>query len=146
MAKEFKFLEDIALADAAFEARGDSPAELFMAAAQALIHVMVNPATVRGNWSRGVSLKEEELDSLLFEWLSLIVFLKDAEGMMLSHTSVTVCGPSTSNGWTLDGTMQGEPINLARHELGTDVKGITKHQFEVEEEDGWWVARVVVDV
>ncbi len=146
MAKEFKFLEDIALADAAFEARGDSPAELFMAAAQALIQIMVNPATVRGNWSREISLKDEDLDSLLFEWLSMIVFLKDAEGMILCMTSVTVLGPLASNGWTLDGTIQGEPINLAQHELGTDVKGITKHQFEIKEEDGWWVAKVVVDV
>ena len=37
MTKGFRFLEDIALADLAFEAWGESPSELFASAAEALM-------------------------------------------------------------------------------------------------------------
>ena len=39
MTQRFTFLEDVALADAAFEASGDSPSELILAATQAVIEL-----------------------------------------------------------------------------------------------------------
>jgi SHS2 domain-containing protein len=40
----------------------------------------------------------------------------------------------------------GEPIDLERHQPRADVKAITYYMFKVEEKDGRWQARVVVDI
>ncbi len=48
MAWTVRFLEDMALADIAFEVEGDSVEEVFRGATQAILETMANPATVTG--------------------------------------------------------------------------------------------------
>ena len=145
MAHQYRLLEDIALADAAFEARGDSPSELFLAAAQAVIETMVDPMTVTACWRRPIEHRAADLPALLFEWLSDIVYLKDAEGVVFREATATVS--QTDEGyWLLQGQLIGEPITPTRQALRADVKAVTKHLYEVSEKDGHWVARVVLDI
>jgi SHS2 domain-containing protein len=146
MASEFRFLEDVAVADAAFEATGDTPAELFTAATQAVIEAMVDPGTVSTQWQRTVERREPELSDLLFDWLSELVYLKDAEGVIFHGASVTVAEEPTRASWRLQGTLSGEPIDPARHDLRADVKAVTKHLYEVRQEGTRWKARVVLDI
>ena len=46
MSYDFRFLEDVALADIAFEAEGDSIEDLFQGATRALLETMADPQTV----------------------------------------------------------------------------------------------------
>ncbi len=142
----FKFLEDVALADAAFEARGETPSELFEAAALAVIETMVNPSTVSPRWRKTIERQAPDLPSLLFDWLSDIVYLKDAEGMLFQGATATLSQDPSSGAWTLGGTLRGEPIDQARHELRADVKAVTKHLYDVRQEGSRWIARVVLDI
>lgn len=144
MPHEFTFLEDVALADAAFEATGDSPSELFLAAAEAVIETMVDRHTVSAAMQRIVQQQEDDIETLLFDWLSQIVFLKDAEGLVFREAAVEV--DRRQGKWQLRGTLSGEAINPARHELRADVKAVTKHLYEVKQKDGRWYARVVLDI
>jgi SHS2 domain-containing protein len=145
MSGQFRFLEDVALADAAFEASGGSPSELFVAAAHAVIETMVNPHTVSGGESRVIERREDSLETLLFEWLSAIVFLKDAESFLYRDAMAEVTkAPPTD--WHLRGTLRGETIDPARHELRADVKAVTKHLYGIRREGGRWIARVVLDI
>lgn len=144
MTHGFTFLEDIALADSAFEASGDSPSELFLAAGQALIETMVNPVTVSASWQRVIERQETDLAALLFDWLSDIVYVKDAEGVVFREAAARV--QEEPGGWRLWGTLTGEPIDPARHELRADVKAVTKHLYEVRQDGTRWAARVVVDI
>jgi SHS2 domain-containing protein len=146
MSGQFRFLEDVALADSAFEASGASPSELFEAAWQALIETMVNPQTVGVRWSRVLELREESLEGLLFEWLSAIVYLKDAEGVLYHDAHVEVTEEAGQSAWRLRGTLRGEAIDPSRHELRADVKAVTKHLYGIRRENGRWVARVVLDI
>jgi protein archease len=146
MSGSFRFLEDVALADAAFEAAGDSPSELFAAAARALIETMVNPDTVSGEWHRTIVLEEPDLGDLLFEWLSCIVYEKDAAGVVFNDATVTVTRDAAAGRWRIAGELRGAPIDPQRHELHADVKAVTKHLYDVCEVDGQWKARVVVDI
>lgn len=68
MPGSFRILEDIAIADVAFEATGDTSSELVVAAAQAVIEVMVNPATVSKTWHRTIDLKNARFADLLWCW------------------------------------------------------------------------------
>jgi SHS2 domain-containing protein len=150
MTREFRFLEDVALADTAFEAFGDSPSELFLAAAQAVIETMVNPSTVSARWRRAIEHQAPDIASLLFDWLSDLVYLKDAEGVVFREATAVVTEDRPHGGWKLRGVLTGELIDPARHELRSDVKAVTKHLYEVrrdgDREGERWTARVVLDV
>lgn len=150
MTTEFRFLEDVALADTAFEASGGSPSELFLAAAQAVIETMVNPRTVAARGTYDIAQQAPDVESLLFDWLSHIVYLKDAMGVVFrdARAAVTEDRPRDGQpgGWHLQGTLTGEPIDPTRHELRADVKAVTKHLYEVRQDDGRWIARVVLDI
>lgn len=146
MTPRFRFLEDVALADAAFEASGDTPSELFVAAARAVMETLANPATVAATWQRTINRQAPDLAALLFDWLSDLVYLKDAEGVAFREATAVVSEDRPHGGWTVRGTVTGEPIDPARHELRADVKAVTKHLYEVKQVNGRWVARVVLDI
>jgi len=37
-------------------------------------------------------------------------------------------------------------LNLARHELGMEIKAVTYHAARVEQRDGQWVAEILFDI
>lgn len=146
MAAHYTILEDVALADAAFEAWGDTPSELFAASAEAVIETMVDRATVGTVWTREVVLGGSDPAALLFDWLSELVYLKDAEGVVFHDVRVDVRHERSDPVWRLRATLIGEAIDPTKHELRADVKAITKHLYAVGQRDGRWTARVVMDI
>ena len=146
MTSTFRFLEDIALADSAFEARGTTPSELFTASARAVIETLADPATVAPAVSKTITRRDRRLPDLLFDWLADLVFLKDAEGMVFHEAACAVAEDRVKGDWCLTGTVTGEPIDPRRHELRADVKAITKHRYDVRQDNGDWVATVVMDI
>lgn len=146
MASSFRFLEDIALADSAFEVRGDTPSELFGAAAQAVIETMVDPRTVSPTLTRSVVRQSQSLEELLFDWLAEIVYLKDAEALVFQRADCAVMRALADGEWRLEGTLTGEPIAPARHGLRADVKAVTKHRYAVRQDERGWTATVVLDI
>jgi SHS2 domain-containing protein len=146
MTASYRILEDIALADAAFEAQGDTPSELCRAAAQAVIETMVDPQTVSPTLTRSVVRQEQSLEDLLFDWLHEIVYLKDKETLVFQRADCTVTHEPNSGLWQLKGTLVGEPIAPERHALRADVKAVTKHRYTVWRDERGWMATVVLDI
>jgi SHS2 domain-containing protein len=142
----YRFLDDIALADTAFEASGDSPSELFQAASQALIQAMAAAESVNSAWSQIFEKSDPDLPTLLFDWLCEIVYLKDAQGLVFREALTSVKQDPATKIWTLDATLVGEEIDPTKHELRSDVKAVTKHMYEVRQDGTRWTARVVLDV
>lgn len=146
MAAGYRVLENVALADTAFEAWGDSPSQLFEAASLAVIETMVTPSTVGDSWRREITRQDTELSELLFEWLSHLVFLKDAESVLFQQAPSQVWQDLNANMWHVHGVLIGDPIDPTRHELHTDVKAITKHLYAVWQDGEQWFATIVLDV
>ncbi|HET7057604.1 MAG TPA: archease [Nitrospiraceae bacterium] len=146
MPPSFRILEDIAVADVAFEAIGDTPSELFVAAAQAVIEILANPVAVLKTWHRTIDLEDAQFTDLLFDWLSEMVYLKDAEGVVFCQATAAVVHEPIYDRWQVHGKLIGEAIDSTRHELRSDVKAVTKHLYEVYERGGQWKARVVLDI
>ncbi len=144
MAWTFRFLEEIALADMAFEVEGESVEEVFRGATQALLESMANPSTVSGGWEHAIERSDTDLSALLFEWLSEIVYWKDAAGVVYREAPLTL----TQEGdlWLLRARLIGAPVDHQTQELHTDVKGVTKHLYELTQIGNRWKARVVLDV
>jgi SHS2 domain-containing protein len=146
MPPSFRILDDIAVADVAFEAIGGTPSELFEAAAQAVIELLANPKTVSTRWHRTIELEDDQLADLFFDWLSEMVYLKDAEQVVFCRATASVVHDPSRRCWRVHGELTGESIDAARQELRSDVKAVTKHLYDVHEHEGQWIARVVLDI
>ncbi len=139
----YRYLEDIATADAAFEVEGKTLEELFRDAAVATFEVMADTGTVKPEVTREIELKNEDVGDLLFDWLSELVYLKDAESLIFCRFDVNI---RKNDSCELKATISGEPINQGKHSLRSDVKAVTYHMFEVKKTGGNWTARVVLDI
>jgi SHS2 domain-containing protein len=146
MSYHVTFLDDIAIADMAFEAVADSPDELIRAVTNAMIQSLADPATVGRTWVHWVDRDASDLPSLLFDWLEELVYLKDAHGVVFHDAVLTLDRESGGSACRLHGRVYGEPVNPARQGLRSDVKGVTKHLYEVTQSDNGWKAKVVLDV
>ncbi len=138
----FKFLPDVALADIAFEAESATPSSLFESCGQAITDIMVDPKTLKRKVTREISLSAEDLDRLLYDFLTELIVLKDVDSLLFADYRVQV-DPS---GRSLTASVSGEPIDRARHGLRNDVKAVTMHMFGVVRSGATWKATVVLDI
>ncbi len=141
--EEFVFLDDIATADAAIEARGDTLEELFRASAMATFAVMVDAGGVQPGIRKALYLENPEIDGLLFDWPAEIIYLKDSEFMVFSKFDLKI---TKDTNYRLDADIFGEEINQSKHDLKCDVKAITYHLFNVYEKEGKWISRFILDL
>ena len=145
MTSQYRYLEEIATADVAFEAWGATKEETFLAAADATLNTMVEEiGTVAPRERRIFSLAADSLDLLLFELLQELVYYKDAERLLLRVRDLRIeeAGP----GYRLHADAIGETIDPSRHPLLADVKAVTLHRLSVEKTPSGWHAVVVLDV
>ena len=141
----YEFLEDIAIADIAFRAWGETLEALFIAAGDATLNAMIdNLDAIALKETRTFSLENDELDMLLFNFLQEFVYYKDSELLLLRAQQVHI---EQKNGqYHLTAVTQGETLESDRHEQGVDVKAVTLHRFQLEKTDNGWTALVILDI
>jgi SHS2 domain-containing protein len=141
----YHYLEEIGTADIAFEATGRDLPELFRDAADATVNVMIdNIDAIHPVETRQIELSNDKLDMLLFDFLQELIFLKDAERLLLRIREVQIV--ERDENYFAKATAEGEPLDAKRHHQRADVKAVTLHDFSVEQIDGGWKARVLLDI
>lgn len=141
----YNFLDDIAIADIAFEAWGDTLEDMFVSAAEATLNVMVaNLDGIEPRENRTIALKAEKMDMLLFEFLQELIFFKDAEMLLLRVEDVEI--GHNDNFCFVSANAYGEQIDPEKHDLIVDVKAVTLHKFKVEKTQRGWETLVVLDI
>ena len=93
----YTFLEDVALADCAVEIEAKDLEDLFETAAAALAALMVDPGTVRVTVERPITLTAPELDLLLYDWLSELIYRKDCDREVFTRVTARVSGVGRSS-------------------------------------------------
>jgi len=140
----YQYLDDIATADVAFLATGTSLEELFSAAGDALMNVMVaDLAAILRRDTVTVDLEETDLDLLLFSFLQELIFYKDARQLLLRTSRIAI---TEVDGTHLRAILSGERIDPLRHKLDVDVKAVTLYRFRVEKVGEGWEAQVILDI
>ena len=141
----YRYLEDVATADVAFEATGKTCEEMFIAAWDASLNVMVEDlATVHKRVEKSFQLEEESVELLLFQFLQEQIFHKDAEELLLRISSLEI---SEEKGmFILKAQASGERLNPDVHPMNVDVKAVTYHMFKVEKAEEGFKAFVVLDI
>ncbi|MEW6520082.1 MAG: archease [Thermodesulfobacteriota bacterium] len=141
----FEFIDDIATADVAFRAWGRTAEELFVAASDAMLNVMVaDLASVQARRKLQLSVTAEDHEMLLFALLQELIFYKDAEMLLLRVPAVSIAADGEL--LRLTAVAEGEEIDVRRHEMGVDVKAVTLHRYRVEESAQGWQAMVILDI
>ena len=141
--ERFKFLEKIAIADIAFEAYGRTLDKLFESSALAVFETMVKLDTVEAKETERIQLDSDKIEDLLFDWLSELVYLKDAKGMLFKDFTVRI---QEKPKYHLQAEVKGERIDRKKHHLRVDVKAVTYHMLEVRRKEERWTAQVILDI
>lgn len=138
----YKFLDHTA--DVMFEAYGKNLNEVFRNAALAVFDVQCNLKKIGEKIKKRIKLKNESAEDLLFDFLGELIYLKDAKYLVFGKFDVKI--KEKKGKYFLDATACGEKINPKKHELKTDVKAITLHEFFLKKTKNGWRCRVLLDI
>ena len=140
---KYKFLEDVAIADIAYEAYGKNLNELFENAAFAIFELSADVKTIDAKNKLEVKLENEKIDNLLYDFLSEILFLKDSKYMVFKKVKVNI---AENKKYELKSILEGDAINPEKQQLENDIKAVTMHMFKVERKKNNWKATIVLDI
>ncbi|MDD1694080.1 MAG: archease [Methanoregula sp.] len=126
-------------ADVKIRACAPSLEALFSDAFDALMLVIYGKNR-KGGILREISLKSENNESLLADFLSEVLFISEVDGLVFSHADITI-----SNG-TLHAVLDGEAFDPARHSSGTEVKGISYSGMSITHDTNGYMLDILFDV
>jgi SHS2 domain-containing protein len=146
----FEFLDHTA--EKAVRLRAPEGGALFREAVRATLalYLGAGPAgeregpAVERRASRAVRLEAEDPEALLVDFLNEIVYLFETERFLAADLAVgrlDLGRPSL-----LEGRLEGETLDPARHAVMTDIKAVTFHGLEIREAGGELEAEVVFDI
>jgi SHS2 domain-containing protein len=141
----YETIDDITRADVAFRITGKDLNELFFSGAEALMSVMLEyPESISRNAEKKIILKNVSLDMLLYDFLSELIFIKDAESLLLLPENIKI--ENMHNNYILNSEFYGEKIDRHKHKLIVDVKAVTMHNLRFEKLQTGWESVFVLDL
>ncbi len=129
MAGDYEIVDHTA--DVAIVARGADVGEAFASAGRALLSLVTDPDSVAEVEERRIELSADDLGDLLVAWLNELIYLFDAENLLLSGFDVRPVGDTS-----LVATVRGERVDKARHRIKLGVKAATHHMLEIDRDNG----------
>jgi SHS2 domain-containing protein len=143
-ARPFEFVDDVT-SDLSFVAHGATLGAVFEAAAAAfLAATLEHPEELCETEERRLELAEPDRELLLLAFLNELVYLRDAERLLLRPRRLEV--EESPGEARLRTELVGERIDRSRHDLVAEVKAATAHGLRVSGERGRYRATVTLDV
>src|SRR5204863_1276609 len=109
-------------ADVGIRAWGPTRAEAFTQAALGVLSLVADPTTVVARERREVRAQADAPETLLAAWIDECLYVHEIEAFVVTRVEVDACSDTL-----VHGCLHGEPLDPARHRLGTVVKGATLH-------------------
>jgi SHS2 domain-containing protein len=128
-------------ADLGIEAKGITLHEAFEQAAIGMMSVILDLSGVDVQELQEVDLRASDIEQLLVQWLSEILYLYDGKKFVSKDFLIHTLTHSE-----LKATIRGEPFSPARHQTKLDVKAITYHQLIVRENEQGGYVKVFLDI
>ena len=141
----YRYLEDVAIADVAFEADGRTLRELFQEAAAAMTNTMISDLeTIDQKTVKCFNIEAPNIEMLLYRFLQELIFYKDAERLLFRRYEINI------DQGILTGRIHvcafGEEIDPVKHVLLADVKAVSFHNLSIQRGAGFWKTAVILDV
>jgi SHS2 domain-containing protein len=137
----YRYAEDGPVADLTVESWGATLEEALANAALAMFNAITPLEAVEARVSRAFEVEGDDMGSMLFNFLDELLYINDVDLLVFSEIQLTV----DAEAFKLGAVCRGEAFDLARHVQGIAVKAVTFHEMKVEDRDGKWMVRVVLD-
>lgn len=137
--RRFEILEHTA--DIGIRVAAPTLPELFAAASEALVAIVLDPSRIQQKQEYPVEATGEDNESLLVNWLNEIVYLLDGPRVAPARFVVDELTDTRVRGRAF-----GEPRDNTRHPHRIVVKAATYHQLRLDHSAGEWRADVYLDI
>lgn len=114
--------------------------EVFENTAIAVTSLMLDPLKIGKNIVKELIIEGNDLSSLLVNWITELLIIRDSEGILFSCFEVNV----SDNGKSLNAKNYGDYI--MGNDLEMDIKAITYSLFKIEKLDGQYYLQFVLDI
>ncbi|HWR27186.1 MAG TPA: archease [Candidatus Thermoplasmatota archaeon] len=135
--KQYELIEHTA--DVGVKAYGKTIAEAFEHAAKGMFDIITDESTIDPVGQYDFQLEAPDLEQLLVDWLSQLIFLNDAQDLVFGKFQVTLTGNR------LSASVFGEKYDTKKHRMGVEIKAVTYHMLQVNEKDPIFV-QVLFDI
>jgi SHS2 domain-containing protein len=137
--KDFEFIDHTA--DIGILAYGADMKQVFANAARGLFSLITELDSITATEKRDINVTGLDREALLVNWLNELIYLFEAKEILFNRFEITTIADTA-----LSAKAFGEKINLAKHELKTQVKAATYHMLKIEQYEDEWKAQVIFDV
>ena len=128
--------------EVAFTAYGATVAEAFEHAGLAMFDIMAEIDGLEPDHETTFSCSAQDHESLLYDFLDQLIYLRDTEYMIYSDFDVTIT--ETDDGYRLDAAVSG--TDMAAVETILDVKAVTYSDMRIQHDEGQYSITVTLDV
>ena len=123
--KTYELIEHTA--DVGIKAYGKNISEAFENAAKGMFDIITDKSEIEAVGEYEIHLEAQDLEQLLVDWLSELLFLNSAKNLVFSFFKVELDEKNNS----LSAHVFGEKYNISKHKIGMEIKAVTYHILEV---------------
>ena len=128
-------------ADVGLKAYGKNLSEAFENAAKGMFDIITDNSEVESIGQYDVELEASDLEQLLVDWLSELLFLNSARNQVFGFFKVDLDEKNNK----LNAKIFGEKFDLSKHKIGAEIKAVTYHMLEVKKKKPFHV-QVLFDI
>ena len=132
-------------ADVGLRVWGRSLDELFVNAARGMIGLLVEQPPTEGPETHPILLEADTPEALLRLWLKELLFWFQSDKFVSAVCHIQVAQETLERS-TLRGWIDGARFDAKKHVPGTEIKGVTYHNYQLQQIDDGWKAEVIFDV
>ncbi len=128
-------------ADAGFELFCESPEEVFLEAAYAMLDILYDKDKVASEKTIKLEIKSTAYDLLLHDFLSELIQLT-----LYEHFAIREIRIDKIDEKAIETRLIGEPVDTQKHEFKSEIKAVTYHLLCFEPRGDKWFGRVIFDL
>jgi SHS2 domain-containing protein len=128
-------------ADVGIKAYGKTLSEAFENIAKGMFDIITNNSEIENIGQYNIELETNNLEQLLVDWLSELLFLNSANNLVFGFFKVDLDEKNN----TLSAKVFGDKFDISKHKIGTEIKAVTYHMLEVNNKKPYHV-QVLFDI
>ena len=132
-------------ADLGIRGIGTTLEQAFSEGALAMLAAMANLDRIGGSRSIPIRCAAPDIPALFVEWLNEILYQRQVNDVLLRSACVIRIEHDDA-GWTLEGTVCGQALDLERHETYTEIKAATFAGLDYYCDQDLHVIQCILDV
>jgi SHS2 domain-containing protein len=137
--KKYEFIEHTA--DIGLKAYGKNISEAFENAAIGMFDIITDCSEINNVGQYDIILHASDLEQLLVDWLSELLFLNSAKNLVFGFFKVELDMENLS----LSAHVFGDKYNISKYKIGVEIKAVTYHMLEIKYKPPCYV-KVLFDI